>query len=326
MHKRLFNEAILKFTITPVGPILIKAGEEPADPTKPDMSFVRTTQNGRKTVYLPGSSLKGVLRAHCERLARTVDTEQRRERYKKPLSCNPALPFQDAGTDYRKPNYQCSRALNDVSPSDAHKRSCFLCQLFGNTSLASHFRITDALPEDPDKICCEERNGVAIDRIFGSVAVGPFNYETVTAGDFKTTLYVKNFTLAQLGLLFLAVRDIQSERVRVGFAKSRGLGVVTAKVRELTLRYPLGDALRLSDGKEIDKSKLYGVGAFVSEGDGYGYPKSDEIALPNAYGYAPDGWLGVEVKPPSRDGDGVEWHSLARECVPKWKESVQDGD
>ena len=68
MHKCLFNEAIIKLTIEPVGPILIKAGDSGSDPTKPDMSFVRTMRNGESTVYLPGSSLKGFLRSHCEKL------------------------------------------------------------------------------------------------------------------------------------------------------------------------------------------------------------------------------------------------------------------
>ena len=46
MHKRLFNEAILELTIHPDGPILVKAGESGADPTRPAMEFVRTRRNG----------------------------------------------------------------------------------------------------------------------------------------------------------------------------------------------------------------------------------------------------------------------------------------
>lgn len=311
MHKRLFNEAVIKLTISPAGPILIKAGEEPADPTKPDMSFVRTVHKGRETLYLPGSSLKGVLRAHCERLARTVQGNKR-------LACDPL------GDD------SCSKRLEGKEWSTArkHNESCFLCQLFGNTSLASHFRIADAYPVNPDAVRREERNGVAIDRIFGSVAVGPFNYETVTAGEFQTTLHLKNFTLAQLGLLALALRDLQAERVRLGFAKSRGLGVVTAKVTEWTLRYPLceldGEQLRLLGGKELDKSKLYGVGAFVVENEGYGYPKSDEVELPTGYRYTADKLLGVEINAP-REGDEANWQPLGRACVAKWKAVVEDG-
>ncbi|MCS6861431.1 MAG: RAMP superfamily CRISPR-associated protein, partial [Abditibacteriales bacterium] len=263
----------------------------------------------------------GVLRAHCERLARTVDSDERRQRHNgKPLACDP-LNERNA----------CGRRLEGKEWSSArkHNESCFLCQLFGNTSLASHFRIEDGYPKNPDAVRQEERNGVAIDRVFGSVAVGPFNYETVTAGEFQTSLHLKNFTLAQLGLLSLALRDLSAERVRIGFAKSRGLGVVTGKVTELTLRYPLceldGEQLRFLGGKALDKSKLYGVGAFVAENEGYGYPSSDEVALPPNYGYIADEWLGVEVRAPSRDDAGADWQPLGRACVAQWKAVVEDG-
>jgi CRISPR-associated RAMP protein (TIGR02581 family) len=315
MHKRLFNETIVKLTISPVGPILIKAGEGEADPTKPDMNFVRTIRNGQETVYLPGSSLKGVLRAHCERLARTVQG-------KRQLACDP-LDNHNA----------CGKTMEGREWTGAQKynASCFICRLFGNTSLASHFRIADAYPigDEPRR---EERNGVAIDRVFGSVAVGPFNYETVTAGEFKTSLHIKNFTLAQIGLLALALRDISAERIRLGFGKSRGLGLVTAQVDVLTLRYPLcemdGGQLRLLGGKLLDKSKLYGVGAFVKNEDqemkGYGYPppNEDTADLPPGYGYTSDGWLGGEIKAPEHESGGADWHPLGRACVPKWKEEV----
>jgi CRISPR/Cas system CSM-associated protein Csm3 (group 7 of RAMP superfamily) len=216
---------------------------------------------------------------------------------------------------------------NEWSGARKHQESCFLCQMFGNTSFASHFQITDAYLVDESRT--EERHGVAIDRVFGSVAVGPFNYETVTAGTFKTVLHLKNFTLAQIGLLSLALRDLSLERIRLGFAKSRGLGVVSARVEALTLHYPLceleGESLRMFGGKELDAAKLYGVGAFVDESEGYGYPKEDTATLPDGYVYSGDGWLGTEVSAPPLDSNGVDWQTLGRACVPKWKAEVENG-
>ncbi len=87
MHKRLLNEAIIEISIQPNGPILIKAGEKGADPTLPDMEFVRTNNKP----YLPGSSLKGVIRSHCERLARTVGGAR--------LSCDPLHPGDSCGAE-----------------------------------------------------------------------------------------------------------------------------------------------------------------------------------------------------------------------------------
>jgi len=310
MHKQLFNEAIIKLIISPVGPILIKAGEGEADPTSPDMSFVRTVYGGREMVYLPGSSLKGVLRAHSERLARTVQG-------KRGLACDPL--------DDR---HACAQRLEkEWSGAQKYKESCFLCQLFGNTSLSSHFRIADAHPISEYRT--EERNGVAIDRVFGSVAVGPFNYETVTAGAFETTLYVKNFTLAQLGLLALALRDLSAGRVRLGFAKSRGLGVVTSQVEALTLRYPFCELkegrLRLLGGRDLGvTNQLIGVGKFAGD-ESYGYPLNDTVAMPDGYKYETNDWEEVEVRAPKED-DKIKWKPLGQHCVKKWKEVVERGN
>lgn len=317
MHKRLFNEASIALTLRPDGPILIKAGDSNADPTRPDMSFVRTHRNGAETVYLPGSSLKGVLRAHCERLARTVQDDKRR------LACDPL------SEDARE---SCGRRLDregkDWSGARRHRESCFVCRLFGNTGLGSHFRVEDAYP--PEEPRTEERNGVAIDRVFGSVAVGPFNYETVTGGDFPTTLRLRNFTLAQIGLLALALRDLEQGRVRIGFGKSRGLGVVTARVDALTLRYPLCELadegrLRLSGSVVKDAGRLYGVGAFLSpeERKDYGYPSDEEISLSESYRYAADGWIGAEVSAPKTTGGGADWHPLGRACAGLWKREAE---
>ena len=310
MHRQLFNEAIITLTITPIGPILIKAGEGASDPTKPDMSFVRTLRDGEETVYLPGSSLKGVIRAHCERLARTVQAKTH-------LACDP-LDEQSS----------CGKKLEDEqSPVKKYARSCFLCRLFGNTVVSSHIRISDAHPLGTWRT--EERNGVAIDRVFGSVAHGPFNYETVTAADFRATLYLRNFSLSQIGLVSLALRDLTSERIRLGFAKSRGLGCVTARVDALLFRYPLCEVkdgkLCLLDGRELGEAdRIFGIGEFVKQSSGngdYGYPSDDSIAI-GGCSYLRNDWDEIEVRAPSTE-EGADWKPVARACVNKWREEVQ---
>ena len=77
MHKKFVNHCTINLSILPLGPILIKSGKEGADPTKPDMEFVETYHQGGRSIYLPGSSLKGAIRAHAERIVRTVGGEQR---------------------------------------------------------------------------------------------------------------------------------------------------------------------------------------------------------------------------------------------------------
>ncbi|MFN9942667.1 MAG: RAMP superfamily CRISPR-associated protein, partial [bacterium] len=171
-------------------PILIKSGKEGADPTKPDMEFVETYHAGGRTIYLPGSSLKGAIRAHAERIVRTVGGDNNTQKL--------------WASDPMKGDY----LPKNLSSHEIYKQSSFTDQMFGNTSIASRLRIEDAYPEKSKPVRTEERNGVAIDRVFGSVAVGPFNYQVFSAGEFKTKLHLKIFTLAKFGLIVLVLRDL----------------------------------------------------------------------------------------------------------------------
>jgi len=312
MHKQLVNEASFKFVIEPDGPILVKAGESGADPTRPDMEFVRTRWPGstEPDVYLPGSSLKGVIRAQCERIVRTVGGEQPREDGL--WSCDPLHSRRS-----------CSRKLEqkrgDLPGSELYRQSCFVCRIFGNTAIAGHIRITDAYPRGEVRI--EERNGVAIDRIFGSVAVGPFNLEVVTRGEFEANLLVRNFTLAQLGLLALALRDLKLGRVGLGFGKSRGLGQVKARFIEFGVRYPTATlrdgslTLPRGEARICGAGELAGAGRFPNT-DGYGFPTDDVVALPHGIALGTDEWGEVGLLLTNEADIERVW---AETCVPAWR-------
>ncbi len=277
MHKQLVNEAVLELALSPDGPILIKAGETGGiDPVPPDMEFVRM----RGAVFLPGSSLKGVVRAHAERIMRTLQPDA------------PARDGQSA-CDPLKRESSCGFRLERerIESYEKYQQSCAICRLFGSTVVAGRVRFADALAVG--EVTIEERNGVAIDRVYGSVAVGPFNYEVVTRGVFRTRLLFRNITLPQLALVGLALRDLGEGRVGLGFGKSRGLGRVTLDWGKLTLRYPLG-ALK-ANRPPLDQ--LLGVGELIASGpeNAYGFPANDRIALPDELRFAPDDWGALEA-------------------------------
>ncbi|MGV0026851.1 RAMP superfamily CRISPR-associated protein [Phormidesmis priestleyi] len=272
MHKRFVNHCTIDLTIVPDGPILIKSGREGADPTKPDMEFVETYHAGGKSIYLPGSSLKGAIRAHAERIIRTIGGDRPDPRNAHSLWAND--PLKD------KHDY-----LKDKSAPEIYKLSCFTDQMFGNTSIASRVRIEDAHPADIKQVKIEERNGVAIDRVFGSVAVGPFNYQVCVAGEFRTKIHLKNFTLAQLGLIGLVLRDLNEGWFGLGFAKSRGLGTVQVKLNEAIVQYP---GCELKDGqicvlgssdsqKRWTNTSLLGMTAFLDTDEAALYGFSEKI-------------------------------------------------
>lgn len=272
MYKQLLNEAMLEFSIKPNGPILIKATDGAgADPTHPDMEFVRTQQH----VYLPGSSLKGVVRAHAERIARAFQSGNQNGQG----ACDPLDRFESCG----------GRLNREQQSTRRYAQSCRICQLFGNTVVAGRAHFTDAMPQG--KVTLEQRNGVAIDRVYGSAYGGAlFNYEVATTGIFKTTIHLRNFTLSQLALIGLALRDLGEGRVGLGFGKSRGMGRVTLDWGKLTLRYPLA-TLR---AQRPATNELVGVGTLLGNGaQAYGMPRDDRAKLPANVQFADDGLLSL---------------------------------
>ncbi|MBE9010457.1 CRISPR-associated protein, partial [Pseudanabaenaceae cyanobacterium LEGE 13415] len=170
MHKRFVNHCTIELILSPTTPILIKSGKEGADPTKPDMEFVETYHAGGKSIYLPGSSLKGAIRAHAERIVRTVGGDRNPNSPNKLWASNPL----------NRSSYDYLERFQGDAPK-IYQHSSFTDQLFGSTEIASRLRIEDAYPIDRAALRIEERNGVAIDRVFGSVAVGPFNFQVCTA-------------------------------------------------------------------------------------------------------------------------------------------------
>jgi CRISPR/Cas system CSM-associated protein Csm3 (group 7 of RAMP superfamily) len=401
MHKATFLEGTLEFTITPNGPILVKAGESSGvDPTLPDMRFVRS----QNAIYIPGPSIKGVVRAQAERICRSLDgggiqqkklearqkldekdwaSIQKREKEqalkakraepsaeelaKKQIAPDQRTPLADnplgTGTSYGgldDMNYSSGRAIEAMKlptgperTSIIYRRSSLVSQVFGHTSLAGRVRFADA--NAMGELQIEERNGVAIDRIYGSVAVGPFNYEVVVGGSFSSRIDFKNLTLAQLALLGLALRDLAEGRVGIGFGKSRGLGRVKVVFEQMNISYPTCELKNnivtpMNGAAPITKDHIAGLGALClsKEYDAYALPKSDLAELQGIIYYAnplinqpqveqssaernpfrsladglhclPDDLLGVHLV--ARGNDAVR--SIWKACMSAWRSEIR---
>jgi len=210
MFKKLHNQAKISFEIKPITPLLIQSGQAGLDPTLPDMRFVRTQGPlGNDVIFIPGSSLKGVIRSYVERILRTM-----------------GLRVCELGRCKGK-----------------YDRHCYACRIFGSITLSSRTRIVDAYPWrwDMNESECEKaikavmsstmvRPGVAIDRRMGSAKSGSlFDFEVVTGGTFYGDIIIRNFQLWQLALILVALRDIDEGYQQLGYGKSRGLGRVSLK-------------------------------------------------------------------------------------------------
>ena len=266
MLKQLVNECIIELAIRPDGPILIKSGIETV--SGPDMAFVRTWRNGEPQVFLPGSSLKGVLRTHAERIARTFDETK---------ACDPFS--KDGPTMFCGRRFETRKKRFNESPSNAqvYAGSCPICRLFGSTWYGGRLATADAYAEGRPP-GTEQRDGVGIDRFTGGAARGAkFELEVVTSGTFLTTLHIRNFELWQLGLVGFLLQDLKDGLIRVGMGKSRGLGKVLGEVRSVRVDF-LGPQ---APAPENGRLTLKGVGTLVPEAMAHAYEmvRPDEVTV-----------------------------------------------
>jgi len=262
MLKRLVNQCTARLRLHAEEPMLINSGTSLAH--DPDMSFVRTRRGGQLEPFIPGSSLKGVLRSHAERIARTLSEKS---------VCG---VFGDAEVE------GCGSRFESAGDPSDYERSCPACRLFGSTHWRGRFQTGDAyLAEGHRDVTMEPRDGVAIDRVTGGAASGAkFDLEVLPAGAvFETRLELLNFEAWQLGWVAYVLRDLTDGYLRLGMGTSRGLGRVTGMLDALTVEY-------VGEPDEID-GQVAGLGAFASkdEQERYGLSGSDRVALPEGFAF-----------------------------------------
>ena len=254
MLKRLHCQVDIYFGITPVDPILIKSAY--ASISGAQMPFVTTVRNGVEEVYLPGSSLKGVIRSHAEKICRTLRNH------------SVCLPYQlegdeeSCGNRFKNLEKQAGRPRK-VTNEEAYRYSCPACRLFGSTYFVGRFGIGDAYATPAPKT--ETRDGVAINRHTGGASGGAkFDYEVITHGDFQTVMTIRNFEFWQLALLGFILQDFGAEAIRIGSGKSRGLGRVRGTVGSFILTYfdNEGTLHDLKDFCSPEERNAYGLASF----------------------------------------------------------------
>lgn len=265
MFAQQLNQIRVELSITPRGPLLVRSGREGggADPTRPNLECVRTAWGGTRSVYLPGSTLKGVMRAHAERLL-----------------LSEGVPI--------TPTFGGRGAFNQKSSGpDVYAGTSPLGRTFGNLHVKGHLAVSDLLPgahepeNSPERAeqvaranAVEQRNSVAIDRLLGSAAsTALFDQEVVVQGRFDGRVLLRNAQLYQLALLLLVLRDLNEGYVQIGSGTTRGNGWVTAEVREIVI-----ETRRSATGG--DPRTLRGAGVLHREASAYGLFAGDEISLP----------------------------------------------
>ena len=199
----------------------VGAGTSPLLPTATDLPVVMA--EGRP--YIPGSSLRGVLRAHVERIVRTLEPGVGG-------GCGACDPLNEHAwcitrTKMRDLRLQARQRKTDGDErlaTEIWKRSCRVCRVFGSPWLASRVRIADLFCSNGARPVV--RDGVAIDREKEAVR-NKFDFEVVPPGSrFGLEIVAENLAPEELGLLWLGLRELEAGRIPVGGFRGRGLGRV----------------------------------------------------------------------------------------------------
>jgi len=307
MLKKNLSEMTIRFIIVPKGPILIKSGVEGgADPTLPDMNFVRTTNpdSGEKSVYLPGSSLKGIFRSYAEKISKTI-----------------GLPIEDIVE-----NPGAYEHLSKKKDTERYEQSDCIAKLFGSQVFASRIRFKDAFPVD--EVTIEHRTNVSIDRKLNKVKAGPFQMEVVTSGNFRGEISIRNFELWQIGLLGLIFRDFNDGQIKIGYAKSRGLGDVVVNFTDIEIDISYSKLAYIKVPNSISKKngneygKILGLDKLLpEEATAYDIKTGfDDLSLEVEI-KDKDGW-GINL---SQEIRGVKVVELLKECVEKQWAKLLEG-
>lgn len=284
MFEKSYNRAVVRLRIETVTPLLIRAGDAGLDPTAAELSCVRTRHAKRgSTVYIPGSSLKGVLRSAAEAAVRG-------RRFAAKAGDPPTI---HGACDPLSQDASCAGSVNrerrsrgrgqEPSSAEVHRLHCLACRLFGSLAMKGRASVRDLFPWDErgseegasDENArrantLERRHGVSINRMSGSVDNGPWEQEMVPAGvAFWGEIALENYQAWQLGFLAQAFDEVNEGFAQLGSTKSRGLGVATIEILSI-----------LHEQKASSAGKPAGVGQLASNTEVAAYGLLPERALP----------------------------------------------
>jgi len=226
-HDLLLREAVLSGVLRNVEPLRIGAGRTPAKlAALTDLELIRITIDGKPTPYVPGSSLKGLIRTIATRLARS-----------KGLRVCEGLSKQNCIDRFRD---EFKRLVEDPSKAIELRKfiwekTCLLCKVFGAPSYLSHTFFSDAYPIGEPMLGVKP--GVAISRRTGTVKRGSlFFIEYVAPGcKFPFEVRVTNLPNYALALLAACFIEVHEGRERIGGFKTRGFGRVRLEDLKLSL-------------------------------------------------------------------------------------------
>ncbi|KIQ94509.1 CRISPR-associated RAMP protein, family [Anoxybacillus thermarum] len=178
--------------------------------TDTDLPIVRTREG---FPYIPGSSIKGMLRSASEKLYHIID---------------------DTKVCFLEKNDSCTIKLKQIIADTLEKHSeeeafqkiyqriCPICRTYGMGAIASKVYVPNVVLQDKTMV----RDGIQIDREMNVVSgKAKFDYEYVEAGQtFTMRIEAENMTKENEKVLGVALLQLSKNYIRLGGLQARGLG------------------------------------------------------------------------------------------------------
>lgn len=286
--------ASLAFDLAFDGPLLVN---DPAAALAHAVSFAPVfVGSDWERPVLPGSSVRGVLRAQAERIARTVSSRAAGNLAGFASACAACDPFCKSADDAL---HSCAdfaevyerETGEDLTLDDEEKSRCLGCALFGSTRQGSRLWIADA--ELSGEARFRLRDFVAIDRFTGGALEGAkFDALPLYSPTFRVEMLLWEPAKWELGALALALRDAHDGLATLGAHGSRGFG--RAEVRDVVLHVGRvgGRGPALPGASRLEPSGVFQV-------DAWGGPHENAAGLARLA--AEGGWTGEFVTACTRD-------------------------
>ncbi len=179
-------------------------------------------RDGLGRPYLPGSSLKGALRAGLERTLRGLDRDDlwACDLFEKPCT---------------EPLQERQKRGEEVPLADVQETVCPACGLFGSSFLAGRIFLHDLPIDEASSRPPEVRDGVGITRDLRTAQGGiKYDFEAVPPGTrFHLEMLLENVDEIQLALALKALELLDAGQILLGGLTTRGLGRVRLRQPEL---------------------------------------------------------------------------------------------
>jgi len=240
MFDKFENQTLIRATLEIK--TALSVGSRPSlEPTETDLPVVKGPDG---MPFIPGSSIKGVVRSLAERILRTWN---RRPDF---WACDPfdapCVPKRSRDGRIGKEELWRDaeeRERHGEGPADAifseevWKRSCTACRLFGSPWFAGRVAFKDAFLQNGDDlpVVTQIRDGVGIDRDLGAARTGAkYDFEVVVPGArFGLEILAENVDDWELGFLITLLRLWEEGNLALGGKVTRGPG--WGKLHEIKL-------------------------------------------------------------------------------------------